>query len=66
MRRLLRFGVLAALLGASTSACVVREQPVVVARPAPCAGGYWVQGHYDRVGRWHPSHWRCPGVIEYY
>jgi hypothetical protein len=38
---------------------------VVVARPArPCPGGIWIEGHNDRFGRWHPAHWRCPGVVE--
>ncbi len=34
------------------------------ARPGHCPGGYWVEGHYGPRGRWHPGHWRCPGVIE--
>jgi hypothetical protein len=61
MRSLLRLGLLAAVLGASTAACYVEPQPVMVARPAPCAGGVFVQGHYDRFGRFYPPHWRCPG-----
>jgi hypothetical protein len=43
--------------------CVVREREVV--RPVPaCRGGVWVEGHYGPAGRWHPAHWRCPGVVE--
>jgi hypothetical protein len=62
MRSLLRFSLLAALLGAGTSSCYVEPQPVMVARPAgPCPGGVWVRGGYDRFGRWYPAHWRCPG-----
>ena len=39
--------------------CVVHEQ--VVARPAPpCAGAFWVEGHYGENGRWHAPHWACP------
>lgn len=37
---------------------------VVVAPRPPCPGGVWIEGHYDRMGRWHRAHWRCPGVIE--
>jgi hypothetical protein len=47
------------------SGCVVRE--TTVARPGACRGGVWVEGRYDRWGRWHPAHWRCPGErIEIY
>ena len=53
---------LAALLGAASPGCVVREQRV--ATGPHCPGGYWVDGHYGRHGRWHPGHWRCPGVVE--
>jgi hypothetical protein len=63
MRLILRFGVLAVLLCGTLSACVVREERVV-ARPGPCRGGVWVEGHYGPRGRWHPAHWRCPGVVE--
>jgi len=62
MRKLLlALGLWVAALGISTSACVVRETRV--ARHG-CAGGYWVEGHYGPHGRWHPGHYRCPGVIE--
>jgi hypothetical protein len=37
---------------------------VVVERRAPCPGGVWIEGHYGPRGRWHPGHWRCPGVVE--
>jgi len=44
------------------SGCVVHERrAVVVERPPPCRGGFWVQGHYDYWGRWFPPHWVCPG-----
>jgi hypothetical protein len=51
--------------GGAGAGCVVREQRV--ARPGyphGCAGGVFVEGHYGPRGRWHPGHWRCPGVIE--
>jgi hypothetical protein len=60
MRRLLKLGLLALTIGGSLTACVVHER--VVARPAtPCAGGYRIEGHYDRYGHWHGAHWHCPG-----
>jgi hypothetical protein len=62
VRRFLRLAFLVALLGATASACYVRET-----RPGPpCYGGVWVEGHYGPRGRWHPAHWRCPGVREVY
>jgi hypothetical protein len=62
MRKLfLAFGLLAATVGMSTTGCVVRETRV--ARHG-CAGGIWIEGHYGPHGRWHPGHWRCPGVYE--
>jgi hypothetical protein len=58
--------ILAGLLFLSTatglSSCVVRER--TVARPGGCPGGVWVEGHHGPRGRWHPGHWRCPGVVE--
>jgi hypothetical protein len=63
-----RFGLMAlCALGLATagSGCVVRE--TAVARPGACPGGVWIEGRYDRWGRWHPAHWRCPGArIEVY
>jgi hypothetical protein len=61
MRGLLRFGILGALLMGSTSACFVRTERTVVATPAPprCAQAVWIEGHYERDGRWMPAHWRC-------
>jgi hypothetical protein len=43
------------------SGCVVRET-----RPGPrgCPGGVWVEGYRGPRGRFHPGHWRCPGVVE--
>jgi hypothetical protein len=67
MRRLLWLGLAVILMaGGVGTSCVVREERVV-ARPGPyppCPGGVWIQGHYGPRGRWHPAHWRCPGVIE--
>jgi hypothetical protein len=57
-------GLLATLSAVGASGCMVREQRYA-ARPGPaCRGGYWVEGHYGPRGRWHPAHWRCPGVVE--
>jgi hypothetical protein len=62
VRRLLSFGVLGAVLVGTLSACVVREERVE--RPGRCEGGVWIEGHHGPAGRWHPGHWRCPGVVE--
>ncbi|HXX66019.1 MAG TPA: hypothetical protein VEK07_02495 [Polyangiaceae bacterium] len=43
------------------SGCVVEARP---APPPRCPGGEWIAGHYGPHGRWHPGHWRCPGVVE--
>jgi len=51
-----------AIVGTTLSGCVVREQRVA-AGPG-CQGGYWIAGHYGPRGRWHPGHWRCPGLVE--
>jgi hypothetical protein len=61
MRGLLRFGVLGALLLASTSGCYVRTERVVAmpTTPTTCAQTVWVEGHYEPHGRWVPAHWRC-------
>jgi hypothetical protein len=60
MRGLLRFGVLGALLVASTSGCYVRTERVVAMPSTPtCAQSVWVDGHYDPYRRWVPAHWRC-------
>jgi hypothetical protein len=50
------------LLAMALSGCVVEERSSV--RRPPCPGGWWVDGHYGPRGRWHPGHWRCPGVVE--
>jgi len=62
MRRLLILAMLGLLGGSAASGCVVRERRT--AHAGYCRGGYWVEGHYGRLGRWHPGHWRCPGVVE--
>jgi hypothetical protein len=49
---------LAIALGAAAQGCYVGPAP------GHCPGGYWVEGHYGPRGRWHPGHWRCPGVVE--
>jgi len=46
------------------SGCVVREERPVRPGPRPCPGGVWIEGHRGPRGRWHPAHWRCPGIIE--
>ncbi len=50
---------LAVTLGTAAEGCYVGP-----AHPGHCPGGYWVEGHYGPRGRWHPGHWRCPGVVE--
>ncbi len=61
-RRFVQRALVAGLLGILASSCVVHE--TVVRRAPPCVGGVWIGAHYDRAGRWHVAHWRCPGVIE--
>jgi hypothetical protein len=60
-----RLLVLVALVAGSIAVlgCVVEDR-TAVNRPAGCAGGRWIEGHYGPRGRWHPGHWRCPGVVE--
>jgi len=58
----LKMAALALLLIVSVVGCTVHT--VVVERHPPCPGGVWIDGHYGPRGRWHPGHWRCPGVIE--
>jgi hypothetical protein len=65
VRRLLRLGILGIVLSGAASGCVVHERPAYYGYSG-CAGAVWIQAHYDRYGRWHPSHWRCPGVVEVY
>jgi hypothetical protein len=64
MHQLRRIAILFVLLGSAVSGCVVRERTVARPGPAGCGGGVWIQGHYGPGGRWHPAHWRCPGVVE--
>jgi hypothetical protein len=63
MKRWISALALGAALTAAGSSCVVREQRVATG-PRGCPGGVWIQGHYGPYGRWHPGHWRCPGVYE--
>jgi hypothetical protein len=55
--------LLLVLLGTMLSGCIVRETRVAE-RPRGCRGGVWIEGHRGPHGRWHPGHWRCPGVVE--
>ncbi len=62
MRKLfVALGLTVATMGISAASCVVRETRVA---HHGCAGGVWIDGHYGPRGRWHPGHWRCPGVVE--
>jgi hypothetical protein len=63
LKRLLLAGVMLVSSAGAISGCVVRER-TVASRPGRCPGGYWVEGHHGPRGRWHPGHWRCPGVVE--
>jgi hypothetical protein len=58
MRGLLAAIGLAVAIGGVASGCYFGPAP------GHCPGGYWIEGHYDRYGRWHRPHWRCPGVYE--
>jgi hypothetical protein len=68
MLRIVRFGVLGALLAgtvvASTlSGCYVHTTDRVVAtRPGTCVNAVWVQPYYDIHGRFVPGYWRCQRV----
>jgi hypothetical protein len=67
MMRYVRWLAMLGIFGAtllSVSSCVVREERVARPGPAGCPGGVWIEGHYGPRGRWHPAHWRCPGVVE--
>jgi len=68
MRRLLWLGVTALLAvgGATGAGCVVRERSYArgPGYARGCPGGVFIEGHYGPHGRWHPGHWRCPGVVE--
>jgi len=59
MKRLLLAAVLVVTGAAGVSGCVVRER--TVARPGPCRGGAWVEGHRGYHGEWVGGHWHCPG-----
>jgi hypothetical protein len=66
MRLMVGLGLSTALAAVGASGCMVREHRYAQ-RPGPatgCRGGDWVEGHYGRHGRWHPGHYRCPGVVE--
>lgn len=68
MKHLFKATVVAALLAASLSGCVVerprphRPPPIVEVVPvAPAPGFHWVPGHYrwgERDWIWVPGHWR--------
>ena len=62
MQRILAMLALALAITGSASGCVVREQRV--ASGPRCRDAVWIDGHYGPHGRWHPAHWRCPGVVE--
>lgn len=62
MRQILRMAFLLVLAGSAAASCVVRER--VVAQSPACRGGVWVPEHRGHHGRYHPGHWRCPGVVE--
>jgi hypothetical protein len=64
MKRLLQSAVLVLLGAVGISGCVVHER--VVARPAGCPGGVWIEGHRGYHGEWYQGHWRCPGRAYYY
>jgi len=61
--RLILAGLLFLSAATGLSSCVVRERAVATG-PGRCPGGAWIEGHYGPRGRWHPGHWRCPGVVE--
>src|SRR3954469_16250754 len=62
MMRLILAGALFLSAATGLSSCVVRGRPL--SRPRGGPGGFWVEGHHGPRGRWHPGHWRCPGVVE--
>jgi hypothetical protein len=65
VRFMVGLGLVTALSAVGSSGCVVRERRYANYPPAGgCRGGYWIEGHYGPRGRWHPGHWRCPGVVE--
>ena len=55
-----------AVLGLSLllGGCVERVRVVDARPPVPCAGAVWIPGHTSQSGKFHPGHWRCPGVVE--
>jgi hypothetical protein len=64
VRRILGLGVLAALLAAPLSGCVVKERDRLVTCSSQYTGCVWVQPYNDAAGRLHPAHWRCPGTVD--
>ena len=64
MRALLSIALMSVFVSLASSGCVVREERVVRPGPPPCPGAIWIEGHRGPRGRWHPAHWRCPGIIE--
>jgi hypothetical protein len=59
IRLLAKLALVVPFAAVLTTGCIVAARPV-----ATCPGAVWVEGHYDRAGRWHAAHWRCPGVEE--
>jgi hypothetical protein len=57
-------GLLGFLFVSSPALVSCRPRVVVVERRPECPGGVWIEGHRGPRGRWHPGHWRCPGVVE--
>ena len=73
MWRVLSRPMLAVLLMAPLSGCLVRDKTVTcqpatvqVASGQVASGCVWVQAYKDGQGRVHAAHYRCPGTIDAY
>lgn len=69
MYRLLRFGVLGALIVGGTTACFVHtkevvEKPVPTTTAATCTNAVWVEGHYNADKAWVPGTWTCTRITK--